>query len=198
MDTLIQYTYLPSPLGPLLATAEGSLLTGLYLPNHKGRSGPDPAWRAADEPFARAREQLDRYFAGELHGFDLPLRLAGTPYQRRVWQELVQIPFGTTITYAQLAARIGQPGAARAVGHANSRNPISIIVPCHRVIGADGSLAGYAGGLDKKRWLLEHERQASSAERGTSGSQRELVFADQSAGSRLNRSPSIAARSGRS
>jgi methylated-DNA-[protein]-cysteine S-methyltransferase len=94
----------------------------------------------------------------------VPLKLAGTPFQQRVWQELVRIPFGTTITYGQLAQRVGKPTASRAVGHANSRNPISIIVPCHRVIGADGKLTGYAGGVDKKQWLLAWERSATVAE----------------------------------
>ena len=106
------------------------------------------------------RAQLAEYFAGQRQQFDVPFKRSGTPFQQRVWQELVRIPFGTTITYAQLAQRIGQPTAARAVGHANGRNPISIIVPCHRVIGADGKLTGYAGGIDNKQWLLAWERGA--------------------------------------
>jgi methylated-DNA-[protein]-cysteine S-methyltransferase len=158
------YSFVPSPIGPLLLTAEGPVLTGLYLNLHKGGPTPQPEWRRTDEPFAQVRRQLDAYFAGYLQTFDLPLRLAGTPFQARVWQELVRIPLGTTITYAQLAARIGQPGAARAVGHANGRNPISIIVPCHRVIGAGGALGGYGGGLENKRWLLELERRVAEAE----------------------------------
>ena len=123
----------------------------------------------------------------------MPLKLAGTPFQKRVWQELVRIPFGTTITYGQLARRVGQPTASRAVGHANGRNPISIIVPCHRVIGANGKLTGYAGGIDKKQWLLAWERQAA-AETGylfdVAG-----TWTGESVGSR---GPSLAAGSGQS
>ena len=130
------------------------------MPQHKGWRGPDASWQQSDAPFAAVREQLAEYFAGERQQFDVPLKLAGTPFQQRVWQELVRIPFGTTITYAQLAQRVGQPTASRAVGHANGRNPISIIVPCHRVIGANGKLTGYAGGVDKKQWLLAWERVA--------------------------------------
>jgi O-6-methylguanine DNA methyltransferase len=113
--------------------------------------------RPQARPLRAAAEQLDQYFAGARRRFDLPLDLPGTPFQQRVWQALSEIPFGETLSYGQLAARIGKPGAARAVGLANNRNPISIIVPCHRVIGADGSLTGYGGGLDRKRWLLAHE-----------------------------------------
>jgi methylated-DNA-[protein]-cysteine S-methyltransferase len=109
------------------------------------------------------REQLDEYFAGERQEFDVPLKLEGTPFQRGVWRELARIPFGTTITYAELARRIGRPTASRAVGHANGRNPISILVPCHRVVGAGGQLTGYAGGVDKKRWLLERERRVTAS-----------------------------------
>jgi methylated-DNA-[protein]-cysteine S-methyltransferase len=197
MQQPLYYTYLPSPIGPLLARAEGSLVSGLFMPGHQGQPQPEQAWIESDEPFRELREQMEAYFDGRLHEFELPLRMAGTPFQRRVWQELVKIPFGTTITYAQLAARIGQPSAARAVGHANSRNPISIVVPCHRVIGADGSLTGYAGGLDKKRWLLEFERRGSVAEREP------LLWTEDDGwlhrrGSTVRRSPSIAARSGKS
>ena len=134
------------------------------MPHHKGWRGPDAAWQLSETPFAAVREQLAEYFAGKRQQFDVPLKLAGTPFQQRVWQELVRIPFGTTITYAQLAQRIGKPTASRAVGHANGRNPISIIVPCHRVIGADGKLTGYAGGVDKKQWLLAWERRTAAGE----------------------------------
>jgi methylated-DNA-[protein]-cysteine S-methyltransferase len=105
----------------------------------------------------RARRQLEAYFAGRLTQFDLPLQLVGTAFQRRVWAGLLQIPFGTTTSYCALAAKLGQPTATRAVGLANGRNPVSIIVPCHRVIGRDGSLTGYGGGIERKRWLLTHE-----------------------------------------
>jgi methylated-DNA-[protein]-cysteine S-methyltransferase len=103
------------------------------------------------------REQLEAFFGGELQTFKLPLRMTGTPFQKQVWQGLLEIPYGTTISYATLATQIGRPGASRAVGAANGRNPIGIIVPCHRVIGADGTLTGYGGGLDRKEWLISHE-----------------------------------------
>src|SRR5262245_22449374 len=160
------YSYVDGPLGRIFVQGDGQFVTGLYLPDHKGWHGPDPAWQQVDAPFAAVREQLGEYFAGERQAFDLRLKLTGTPFQQRVWQELVRIPFGTTITYAQLAQRVGKPTASRAVGHANGRNPISIIVPCHRVIGADGKLVGYGGGMDKKQWLLTWERRAMVAEPG--------------------------------
>jgi methylated-DNA-[protein]-cysteine S-methyltransferase len=152
------YSYIDSPLGRLLVHGDEQFVTGLFMPQHKGWRGPDASWREADTPFASLRTQLDEYFAGERRQFDVPLKLPGTPFQMRVWQELVRIPFGETITYAQLAQRLGIPTASRAVGHANGRNPVSIIVPCHRVIGANGKLTGYAGGIDKKQWLLDWER----------------------------------------
>lgn len=198
MEKPIYYSFVPSPIGRLLVTAEGSLLSGLYMSGHKGRPAPRPTWQRADEPFVAVRRQLEDYFAARRQTFDLPLRMAGTPFQQLVWKALVRIPFGTTITYAQLAARIGRPGAARAVGHANSRNPISIVVPCHRVIGADGALAGYAGGLDKKRWLLDLERKVSAAEyRSTSNrpASNGRIHSGRSTASRL---AGIAAGSGRS
>ena len=168
----IYYCYLASPIGQLMLVGDGENLTGLYLPNHKGVSNPDANWREATSPFADVSHQLSQYFEGQRQTFDLQLKPVGTPFQQQVWQELVEIPFGTTITYAQLAQRIGRHSASRAVGHANSRNPISIVVPCHRVIGADGKLTGYAGGLDKKRWLLDFEGTV------TGGEQRNL-FTDQ-------------------
>jgi len=161
----------PSPIGPLLLLSDGAALVGLYTAGHDEAGGPIDAWsRAARSrvapsdavedrsPFREVGEQLDRYFAGELTRFDVPLRLDGTPFQRAVWSELVTIPWGTTRFYGELAARLGNPRAVRAVGAANGRNPVSIIVPCHRVIGASGDLVGYGGGLDCKRWLLAHER----------------------------------------
>ena len=152
------YSAIESPLGPLRVQGDGEFVTGLFMPQHKGCPGPDPLWRRADAPFAAVRKQLAEYFAGRRQHFDVLIRLAGTPFQQRVWQELVRIPFGTTITYAQLAQRIDKPNASRAVGHANGRNPISIIVPCHRVVGSTGALTGFAGGLHTKAWLLDHER----------------------------------------
>src|SRR5205085_10571542 len=113
-----------------------------------------------DPPFAAAIAQLRAYFRGESTAFDVPLELRGTPFQRRVWASLCTIPYGETVTYGALAQRLGTPSAARAVGLANGRNPVGIIVPCHRVVGSDGSLTGYGGGLDRKRRLLEFERTA--------------------------------------
>ncbi|HEX2412118.1 MAG TPA: methylated-DNA--[protein]-cysteine S-methyltransferase [Solirubrobacteraceae bacterium] len=150
------YTTLhPSPVGDILlrAGADGRL-TELYL-RHDETAAPDGG------PFDAVREQLDAYFAGELETFDLDLDPHGTPFQRRVWDALLEIPFGETISYSEVARRLGDPRLVRAVGLANGRNPISIVIPCHRVIGADGSLVGYGGGLDRKRWLLEHEAVAA-------------------------------------
>ena len=149
------YTTLhPSPVGEILLRADDEgRLTELYL-RHDGA-------RDTDGPFDAVRGQLDAYFAGERETFDVPLALHGTPFQRRVWEQLTRIPFGETISYSELARRLGDPKLVRAVGLANGRNPVSIIVPCHRVIGADGSLVGYGGGLERKQWLLEHEAVAS-------------------------------------
>lgn len=158
MNDAVFFDHLASPLGELLIVGDGVHVTRLYLPNHKGAARPDASWRRAAAPFDQARQELAEYFAGDRQTFDVPLRAAGTMFQQRVWQELVRIPFGSTISYAELARRVGQPTASRAVGNANGRNPISIMVPCHRVIGADGRLTGYAGGLANKRWLLDWER----------------------------------------
>jgi methylated-DNA-[protein]-cysteine S-methyltransferase len=148
-----------SPIGPLMLTSDGTALTGLYM----GTPGkmPDLAegWtqNAAIDPLRAAVRQLQEYFAGTRREFDLPLRMQGTAFQRRVWKELTKIPYGETWSYGQLAKRIDNPNASRAVGLANGRNPIAVIVPCHRVIGADGSLTGFGGGLPRKQWLLAHE-----------------------------------------
>ena len=153
----------PSPVGELLLTWGGRALTGLYMDPHKWGPERGPDWREDAAPFAAAREQLDAYFAGELAEFDLPLAPEGTEFQRRVWDALRRIPYGKTVSYAELARMIGKSEAVRAVGAANGRNPISIIIPCHRVIGADGSLVGYGGGLERKRWLLQHEAVAAGS-----------------------------------
>jgi len=157
--TTCLYTYHSSPIGELLLLADGDPLTGLTMAEHDCRPAPrpEPGWRRDESPFRAVHAQLRAYFAGELRTFELPLRMTGTPYQRLAWDGLLTIPFGATISYAEQARRIGRPGAARAVGAANGRNPISIVVPCHRVIGADGTLTGYGGGLDRKEWLLQHE-----------------------------------------
>jgi methylated-DNA-[protein]-cysteine S-methyltransferase len=161
MDKTVLYRQLSSPLGKLLLTSDGQALTGLFMTRLAEGSAPEfgSTWRQSDEPFRAVCAQLTAYFEGEAHGFDLAMELAGTPFQKRVWRELCSIPYGCAISYAELARRIGQPGSSRAVGGANGRNPISIIVPCHRVIAADGGLGGYGGGLDRKRWLLEHEAE---------------------------------------
>lgn len=164
--TTIYYSYLASPLGQLFVQGDGRFVTGLFLPQHKGWQGPDPSWRESGAPFDLVREQLAEYFAGARQQFEVPFKLFGTPFQQRVWHELTRIPYGRTITYAELARRIGRPSASRAVGNANGRNPISILVPCHRVIGASGKLTGYAGGVDKKEWLLAWEGAATAAATG--------------------------------
>jgi methylated-DNA-[protein]-cysteine S-methyltransferase len=152
------FTYLDSPIGRLLLTSDGSALTGLYMePSRKAQSTDGWIEDAGVEPLPEVVRQLTEYFAGTRREFDLPLRLQGTTFQQRVWHELTKIPYGATWSYGELAKRISKPSASRAVGLANGRNPISILVPCHRVIGADGSLTGYGGGLERKRWLLAHE-----------------------------------------
>jgi len=153
-----------SPVGELLLVASDAGLVAIRF--ERNRHGEDP--RASSVPsseasgaeariLADARTQLDAYFAGALKDFDLPLDPRGTPFQQKVWTALRAIPFGQTVSYAELARRTGDPKAVRAVGAANGRNPIPLIVPCHRVIGADGSLVGFGGGLERKRWLLCHE-----------------------------------------
>jgi methylated-DNA-[protein]-cysteine S-methyltransferase len=154
------YSSFDSPVGELLLVGDDDGLRGLYLPDH--RRGPARAadWARDDAALAGVREQLAEYFAGERTDFDLPLAPAGTPFQLEVWEALRGIPYGETETYGELAARVGRPGSARAVGAANGRNPISIVVPCHRVVGAAGALTGYAGGLEAKERLLAHEAGA--------------------------------------
>lgn len=152
-----------SPLGPLTLIASGGALAGLYM-NGRAPASVDTAEVAEGADAAvldEADRQLSEYFDGQRQAFDLPLALEGTAFQRRVWGALLGIGYGQTVSYGQLADRIGQPTAARAVGLANGRNPVSIIVPCHRVVGADGSLTGYGGGLDNKQRLLELERRVS-------------------------------------
>lgn len=152
-------TVYPSPLGPLTLASDGCALTGLWQAGQKHFGGGALQWEEREDMpvFDAARLWLDDYFAGdEPDPEDLPLAPSGTDFQQAVWQQLLQIPYGETVTYGDLAARIGCQ-SARAVGGAVGRNPISIIIPCHRVLGADGSLTGYAGGTECKRWLLAHE-----------------------------------------
>ena len=146
-----------SPIGPLTLIARDGVLTDLSMRQQRHGS-PPPDDAVTDDPwFKGIADQLDAYFVGELSSFDVAMNLVGTPFQRSVWSRLCEIPYGETISYGELAERVGNPKASRAVGLANGRNPIAIIVPCHRVIGADGSLTGYGGGLERKTWLLEHE-----------------------------------------
>jgi len=158
--TLTHYTHAPSPIGPLLLIASPRGIRGVHLQaDRHGPTAPATDWRRDDAyPLLETlKNQLAEYFAGMRKTFDVPLDLAGTEFQRTVWQGLCTIPYGSTISYAALAQRIANPRAIRAVGLANGRNPVSIIVPCHRVIGANGSLTGYSGGLANKRYLLDLE-----------------------------------------
>ncbi|NYV77762.1 methylated-DNA--[protein]-cysteine S-methyltransferase [Streptomyces sp. UH6] len=158
-----QHTVVESPYGVLTLVADDGVLCGLYMTEQRHRPAEETFGTrvgADEEPFPAAVEQLEAYFAGELREFDLPLRMNGTAFQRSVWERLRAIPYGETRSYGQLAAELGSPGASRAVGLANGRNPVGIIVPCHRVIGAGGSLTGYGGGLERKERLLAFERGA--------------------------------------
>jgi methylated-DNA-[protein]-cysteine S-methyltransferase len=152
------YAFTDSPIGPLLVHSDGTSLTGLYM-NTPGRPTIGEDWIQTErvEPIRTTLKQLREYFSGSRRDFDLPLRTQGTAFQRRVWRALGKIPYGETWSYGKLAQRIDNPKASRAVGLANGANPISIVVPCHRVIGANGTLTGYGGGLNRKRWLLTHE-----------------------------------------
>jgi methylated-DNA-[protein]-cysteine S-methyltransferase len=146
-----------SPIGPLTLIARDGVLTNVSM-HEQRHAAPLPEGAVSDDAwFKDVVAQLDAYFARELQSFDLEMNLLGTPFQRSVWSQLGEIPYGETISYGELAQRVGNPNASRAVGLANGRNPIAIIVPCHRVIGANGSLTGYGGGLERKSWLLEHE-----------------------------------------
>lgn len=156
--TALCHTTIDTPIGPLLLVGDGDALHGVGFVSGPRPPRVDPAWREDREPLAPVVAQLDEYFAGERTAFDLPLTFTGTPFQVAVWEALREIPYGQTISYGELALRVGRPSAVRAVGATNGRNPIPVIVPCHRVIGADGSLTGFGGGLPTKRALLELER----------------------------------------
>lgn len=150
-----------SPVGELLALADGDALVELGFPPAEARFEAPADARRGGRLLARVARQLAEYFAGSRTTFDLPLAPAGTPFQKRVWRELTRIPYGVTISYGELARRVGNPNAARAVGAANGRNPLPVIVPCHRVIGSSGRLTGFGGGLDAKRTLLELEARGA-------------------------------------
>ena len=196
---MTSFAYMDSPLGSMLLTADGEALSGVYFVGQKYQAVTQPNWKedAGSALLARVRVTLLAYFDGEQKQFDIPLALRGTPFQSRVWRALCDIPFGTTVTYAELARRVGAGEIVRAVGGAVGHNPVSIIVPCHRVIGSDGSLTGYAGGLDRKRALLtlegitakpnaETQRTRRSQRKGESeryAGQAELAFENGTEGS---------------
>jgi methylated-DNA-[protein]-cysteine S-methyltransferase len=152
-----RYNELETPIGPLLVAADEAGLRLIHFQSGRARRQPDPAWRRDAAPFRALSSQLAEYFARKRRHFDLVLAPEGTPFQLEMWQALTAIPYGTTISYSELARRVGRPQAVRAVGAANGQNPLPIVVPCHRVIGKDGSLTGFGGGLPVKRPLLELE-----------------------------------------
>lgn len=162
------HSVIDTPVGPLTIVAQNGEICCLYMdlqrhrPDDEELGEPEPRGREV-EPFRAAADQLDAYFAGELTYFNLPLAPRGSDFQQRVWAALQEIPYGQTESYGELAARIGSPGGARAVGLANGKNPIGIIIPCHRVVGADGSLTGYGGGVERKKLLLDLELSVSGA-----------------------------------
>jgi methylated-DNA-[protein]-cysteine S-methyltransferase len=166
MTPVLSFTTTPSPLGSLLVLAEDDALAGVYFENAPISVTPRPEWVRDDRRLRAATAQLAEYFAGRRTAFDLPLAPHGTPFQRAVWEQLLLIPYGETRTYGELARALGKPAAQRAVGGANHENPISIIVPCHRVIGADGSLTGYGGHVDRKRQLLDLEARVAAERSG--------------------------------
>lgn len=163
-DSHLAYGYFESPVGLLLVAGDADRRHRISFPSERPSEHPQADWRRDDGRFADAFRQLRAYFAGDLTRFDLPLRFAGTEFQNRVWAALVDIPFGETLSYGVLAARIGKPSASRAVGGANGANPLPIVVPCHRVIGSDKSLTGFGGGIEIKRFLLAHEKRVAQGQ----------------------------------
>ncbi len=155
------YSYLPTPIGDLLLAGDEEALTLVGFPEGSMRKEPEQDWIYSDKPFVEVCKQLTEYFAGTRHHFDVPLKPHGTEFQLKVLDELSKIPYGTTCSYAEIAERIGQPKAMRAVGAANGRNPIPVIIPCHRVIGSSGDLTGFGGGLAAKEALLRLEMEHS-------------------------------------
>jgi methylated-DNA-[protein]-cysteine S-methyltransferase len=151
------FTEFDGPLGTLLAVGDGEAVRGMWMQDGPRPRAIDPTWRRDDAAFATLRKQLGEYFAGARRAFDLNLDPQGTEFQRDVWRELSKVGYGETLTYAELAGRLGRAGSARAVGTANASNPICVVIPCHRVLGRDGALTGYAGGLERKRDLLRLE-----------------------------------------
>jgi methylated-DNA-[protein]-cysteine S-methyltransferase len=159
MNTVF-YTEIESPIGPLLLTMEQEHLTNVCMNQQKRSVEVRPEWIPNERSFLAIAKQLGEYFRGKRQVFDIPLRLAGTDFQRSVWDELRSIPYGATTTYGEIANRIGNPKAVRAVGLANGQNPIPIIIPCHRIIGSNGKLTGFGGGLEKKAFLLQLEQHS--------------------------------------
>jgi methylated-DNA-[protein]-cysteine S-methyltransferase len=157
------FSKVESPVGPLTLVAEGDDLVGVYFANAAVAAAPPSSWVRDDRRLRAAAVQLGEYFAGRRTSFELPLAPRGTPFQRAVWSALQDIPFGETASYGELARAIGKPAASRAVGAANGKNPLSIVIPCHRVIGADGSMTGYGGEISRKRTLLALEARVRSA-----------------------------------
>jgi methylated-DNA-[protein]-cysteine S-methyltransferase len=151
------HTTIDTPIGELLLVGDGRALHGVYMQEGRRPKAIRPGWERSETAFDEARTQLGQYFAGDRREFNLPLAMNGSEFHRRAWNALLKIPYGETITYGEQARRIGLPEAARAVGTANGQNPLAVVVPCHRVIGANGSLTGYGGGLERKRLLLELE-----------------------------------------
>ena len=153
------YAAIKSPVGPLLLAADDAGLREILFVNGRHSARPNPSWKEDEKPLKEIIRQLHSYFAGKLENFDLPLAPRGTPFQLEVWRRLCEIPYGETMSYVELARRIGNPNASRAVGLANGSNPIPIVIPCHRVIGSNGKLTGYGGGLPIKEKLLALERR---------------------------------------
>jgi methylated-DNA-[protein]-cysteine S-methyltransferase len=163
LGTTDQWTVMGTPVGEMMVIGDDDVVHFVHLPDSFVSSAFDPDRAGRPAAVATAVEQIDAYFAGALRDFALPLDPAGTAFQRQVWLALADIAYGETESYGELASRVGNPKACRAVGMANGRNPIPLVLPCHRVIGANGSLTGYGGGLDLKRRLLDHERTTSSS-----------------------------------
>jgi len=166
----VNYTYLETPIGRLLIAGDATAVHRITFPQRGHAAKPEPEWQESQRgPVGEAVRQLNEYFAEKRAAFDLPLAPEGTAFQRSVWRQLQEIPYGETISYGELARRVGNPKASRAVGSANGANPLPIVIPCHRVIAGDGTLGGFGGGLPTKQMLLALELQASAANRAVAG-----------------------------
>src|SRR5579872_3947776 len=166
----VNYAYLETPIGTLLIAGDDAAVRSITFPQHGRAAEPQPEWQESQRgPVGEAARQLREYFARKRAEFDLPLAPEGTPFQRAVWRQLQQIPYGQTISYGELARRVGNPKASRAVGSANGANPLPIVIPCHRVIAGDGSIGGFGGGLPTKESLLALEQRPSAGKRAVAG-----------------------------